>query len=328
MIASTPARSVALLASALMAAFAAPAFATENGQVRALLGAPSFELVTPQFPGLYGQVWYQHYEADKVRDNNGDEVTRSAGGVPIKVKANVRADVIVPRLTYVTEQLIADGRLGFGAALPIVSLRNHVSLSSAVPALQPTLDAQSQSLSGEQSGLGDMEVSSFIDWQHDEYRVITGLALGVPTGDYEAGRAANPGAGNFWTVRPLIVASRVFENGLEFGTRATYSFNTTNRDTEVRSGQYLHADWTAMYRVTDMWRVGLQGYVLKQTTDDRGPGVASDGNRAQALAAGPMVAYTSESGTWAVDFKVMQEFEVRNRTEGQIGWLRLNFRLD
>jgi hypothetical protein len=40
------------------------------------------------------------------------------------------------------------------------------------------------------------------------------------------------------------------------------------------------------------------------------------------------VAYTSESGTWAVDMKVMQEFAVRNRPEGQLGWLRLNLRLD
>ncbi|KQV95820.1 transporter [Rhizobacter sp. Root1221] len=325
----TAPRSLAILASALLAAFAAPAHATENGQLRALLGAPSFELVTPQFPGLYGQLWYQHYNADKVRDDNGDQVSRTGpGGVPIKVKANVRADVVVPRLTYVTEQIVADGRLGFGAALPIVSLRNHVGLSSGVPALAPALAAQSSSLSGEKTGLGDMEVSGFVDWQQDESRFIAGLALGVPTGDYEAGRAANPGAGNFWTVRPLIVASRVFENGLEFGTRAAYSFNTTNRDTDVRSGQYLHADWAAMYRVTDMWRAGLQGYVVKQTTNDRGATVAADGNKAQVFAAGPMVAYTSESGTWAVDFKVMQEFEVRNRTEGQIGWLRLNVRLD
>lgn len=327
MTATSPSRRLTVLASALACA-CAPAFATENGQVRALLGAPSFEMATPQFPGLYGQLWYQHYEADKVRDDNGDQVVRDAGGVPVKVKARVRADVVVPRLTYVTEQIVSDGRLGFSVALPLISQRTSVSLSSDVPALAPALAAAGAAQSGEQSGLGDAEVSAFVDWQQDESRIVAGLALGVPTGDYDATRAVNTGAGDYWTMRPLVVASRVWENGVELGARFTYSINSTNRDTDVRSGQYLHADWAAMYRANDLWRVGVQGYVLKQTTNDSGPGVAEHGNKAQALAAGPLVAYTSESGTWAVDAKVMQEFSVRNRPEGQLAWLRLNLRLD
>lgn len=318
---------LAVLASALAAA-CSPAFATEKGQVRALLGAPSFEMATPQFPGLYGQLWYQHYQADKVMDDAGNEATRDAGGVPVKVKAKVRADVLVPRVTYVTEQIINDGRLGFSVALPVISQRTSVTLSSDVPALAPTLAAASAAQSGEQSGLGDAEISAFLDWQQDESRIVAGLALGVPTGDYDKNRAVNPGAGDFWTMRPLVVASRVWENGFEIGGRATYSINSINRETDVRSGQYLHADWAAMYRANDLWRFGVQGYVLKQTTNDHGPGVEAHGNKVQALSAGPLVAYTSESGTWAVDMKVMQEFAVRNRPEGQLGWLRLNLRLD
>jgi len=65
-----------------------------------------------------------------------------------------------------------------------------------------------------------------------------------------------------------------------------------------------------------------------QTTKDKGDGVAADGNKVQTYGAGPTIAYLSESGTWAIDFKVMQEFAVRNRPEGTVGWLRLNFRVD
>ena len=83
-----------------------------------------------------------------------------------------------------------------------------------------------------------------------------------------------------------------------------------------------------MYALGDLWRLGVQGFVLTQTTKDKGTGVADDGNKVQTLGLGPTVAYLSESGTWALDFKVMQEFEVRNRPEGTIGWLRLNVRLD
>ena len=71
------ARALGALLPTLCMLAATPALATEKGQVRALLGAPSYELATPQFPGLYGQLWVQHYRADKVRDDNGDEATMS-----------------------------------------------------------------------------------------------------------------------------------------------------------------------------------------------------------------------------------------------------------
>ena len=336
MTASFTVRPLAILVASVLAAMAPAAFATENGQVRALLGAPSYELATPQFPGLYGQLWYQHYSADKLRDNDGNQVTRSAsvGGtvVPVQVDAKVRADVIVPRLTWITEQMVGDGRLGFSASMPLVRQRTTVKLSSPAAALSPTfaaaLAAGSAAQSGEQSGVADTELTAFVDWQQESSRLAAGLAVVAPTGDYEAGRAVNIGTGDFWTLRPMMVASYVWENGFQIGTRTTYSINSTNRDTDVRSGQYLHADWAAVYPLGDLWRVGVQGFVLAQTTKDEGPGVAEDGNKARTLGVGPTVAYLSETGTWALDVKVMQEFEVRNRPEGTIGWVRLNFRLD
>ena len=329
----------ALAAAALLAA--GPATAAENGQVRGLLGAPSYELATPQFPGWYGQIWYQHYEADKLRDNDGHTPTQSAatpfGPVTLGVNAKVRADVLVPRVTYITEKIVFDGRLGFSATLPITHQTTTVRFDAALPAglsagqiaaVNSLLAQQGAARSGSQTGLADMELAGFIDWAQDESRIVGGLALVAPVGDYDKTRAVNTGSGKYWTLRPLLVASRVWENGLELGLRATYSFNSVNRDTDVRSGQYLHADWAAMYRANDRWRVGLQGYVLKQTTHDTGPNVAADGNKAQALAAGPVVAYIPDSGGWGFDVKLMQEFSVRNRPEGVIGWVRLNVRLD
>lgn len=326
---SIHARPLAALAASLAAAIATPGFAAENGQIRALLGAPSYELATPQFPGIYGQLWYQHYEADKIRDNDGKRVTTASGA---DLSTKVRADVIVPRLTWITEQMLGEGRVGFSASMPLVKQTTSVKLSSplaaASPAVAAALARASAAASGEESGQADTELTAFVDFQQESSRLAAGLAVVAPTGDYEAGRVVNIGTGKYWTFRPLLVASYVWENGLQIGTRATYSFNTTNSDTDVRSGQYLHADWAAVYPLGDLWRIGMQGFVLTQTTKDKGPGVREDGNKVQTLGLGPTVAYLSESGTWAVDFKVMQEFEVRNRPEGTIGWLRLNFRID
>ncbi|UXH79819.1 SphA family protein [Roseateles amylovorans] len=319
---------------------AVSAMATENSQVRGLLGAPSYELANPQFPGWYGQFWLQHYEATKLRDDRGDEPMTSftapgLGTLPVKVKGTVRAEVIAPRLTYVSEQVIFDGRLGFSAALPIVKQTTHVSLSTDLPAGTPAaavaavnsaLAQAGGARSGSHTGLADPEFATYLDWQQDESRFVAGVAVNAPLGSYDKNRVVNTGSGKYWTFKPLIVASRAWENGFSLGMRATYSFNTRNDDTGVKSGQYLHADWAGTYRANDQWQFGLQGYVLKQFTADRG-GVAGP-NKVQALSVGPVIAYLAESGNWGVDFKTMQEFAVKNRPEGVVTWLRLNVRLD
>ncbi|MCW7541651.1 transporter [Aquabacterium sp. A7-Y] len=311
----TLSRPVLLAAVSAAVTFSSSALATENGQVRALLGGPGQELTSPQFPGWYGQVWLQHYRATKVRDNDGNSNVATLDGQQLRVRPKIEATVVVPRLTYISELRYLEGRVGASVSLPIVHQRNEVSFPGGT-------------VSDSKSGIGDTEMAAFLDWQTDDYRLVTSLGLVAPTGDYDEDRAVNPGAGNFWTVRPGVVASYVWENGFEVGSRTTYSFNTRNRDTDVRSGQYLHSDVSGLYRLNDTTRLGLQGFVLRQTTDDSGPDVASHGNKVQSLGLGPLVGYTSEDGRWAVEFKVLREFSVRNRPEGTISYLRLQMRLD
>lgn len=332
------------LALATLAAFGA-AQATENQSVRALLGAPGQEMSSPQLPGLYGQIWVQAYSASKFRDSSGQDQTTPiaitglpAGSVSAVRSGQIDAVAIVPRFTWVSESHLGDGRLGVSVTLPVVDLDVQTKLTgryaSGVPASVQTLvngqlGAAGPARSGSVTGLGDMEVGPFVDFQDDESRLVLLAALVAPTGDYKSTRAVNTGSGNFWTFRPGFLYGRAFDNGFEFGARVTYSFNGENSDTQYRSGQYLHADWSAMYRFNDQWRFGLQGYVLKQTTDDKASGVVvGDGNKAQILAAGPSVGYQSNSGVWAAEFKLLPEFSVRNRPEGTTGWMRLMLRLD
>lgn len=330
----------ALAAATLPGLIASTAHATENSQVRALLGAPSYEISTPQFPGLYGQFWAQHYEANRLRDADGHTPTQAltvpgVGTLPLTVQGSIRADVLVPRLTWVTDALVMDGRLGFSAALPVVRQTSDFTLTTVLPAGVPTnVAAQVNSLlaqagaarSGSHSGLADPELAAYVDWQQDESRFALGVAFNPPLGSYDKDRAVNTGAGKYWTFKPLLVASRVWENGFAVGLRATYSFNTRNDDTGVRSGQYLHADWSGTYQLNDQWKLGVQGYVLKQFTADRGGNAGP--NKVQAFSAGPVIAYLAESGDWGVDLKTMREFSVRNRPEGVVTWLRLNYRLN
>ena len=323
---------------ALTVAGVGVAHATEGQQLRALLGAPGQEMTVPQNPGLYGQLWYQHYEATRFLDGGGHRQAIDVGnGVEAERGGAIVANVVVPRLTYLSETYWGEGRLGVSATIPMIDLTAHTTLTGRFPTgfpdamkpyVQAQLNAAAAGASDSTTAQGDMEVAPFIDFQDDTSRVILMTAFVVPTGDYNKDNVVNAGAGRFWTWRPGFVYGRAWDNGLEFGTRVTYSFNGVNTATHVRSGQYLHADYSLLYRYSDLWRFGLQGYAVKQFTKDTGPGVAADGNKAQTYALGPSVGYQSEDGEFAAELKVLPEFHARNRPEGTTSWLRLMFRLD
>jgi hypothetical protein len=324
--------------ASISALLSCAAQATEHGQLRALLGLPGQDLTSPALPGLYLQTNYQHYSADSFKDKDGNTPVQSGNFPPLGVvqaqqDSSVRADVLALRASWVSESQLWDGRLGVSATLPIVKTHIETRLNrlTQLPAtIAPVVDAALAKLSaansGDETGLGDMEIAPFIDWQTETYRILFAPAFVAPTGSYDANRAVNPGAGNFWTIRPALTLAYVTENGIELGARTTYSFNTRNQDTEYKSGQYLHSDGAVMYQVRDGLRVGAAGYLVWQTTKDSGVGAPEDGNKARVFALGPSIGWQSEDSTIGVEFKVLQEFGAQNRPEGTLGWLRLIYR--
>ncbi len=326
----------------LLGALCAAGHATEGTSLRALNGAPASEVTAPQFPGWYGQVWLNHYRADKLRDEAGRAPAMRTedtlvGPLDVERQARIRATVVVARATWLSEIRLGEGKFGVSLTVPFAEVDQQIRLRARFPSSLSTgvqglvnerLNLISSRVSGKRHGLGDTEVMPYVDWQTDTYRYAIGLGVVAPTGDYDADREFNTGAGNFWTLRPMLLGAYSFENGVALGVRATYSINGENRDTGNRSGQYLAADASANYTVNDAWRVGLQGYVNLQTTADRcADPVASRCGKARMFALGPVVSFTSEDGRLFVDAKVLREFNGRNRPEGTAFWLRANFRV-
>lgn len=328
-----------ILLAALGLVGATAAQATERGQLRALLGMPGQDLTTPLLPGWYGQINMQHYEAERVVGNGGRVETRPLPGVPgaaVRQGARVQASVVAARMTWLSELRVGEeGRFGLSATLPWVQAKvtahpgveGHVPPSLAGP-VGAALAAGAAAASGEQAAQGDVEIAPFVDWQDDVGRLTAAFAVVAPTGDYDAARPVNPGAGRFWTFRPVLALAHVTDSGWELGVRNTYSFNTRNESTRYRSGQYWHADFSALNAVSDRLRLGVGGYLLIQTTRDDGPAVPAHGNKARAFALGPALAWQSESGRLAWELKVLEEFGVRNRPDGRVVWAHLLMRFD
>lgn len=320
-----------LLALALVANVAN---ATERNQLRSLPGLPGFDLTAPLLPGLYFQSNYQHYSADRVNSNDGNPAISPTPqpGILVRADAKVRADVLALRGTWLSESNWGDGKLGLSVTVPLV--RTEVTVTptilggQAVPAIIAAVNAQAAVASGRQNGLGDVEIAPFVDFQTDESRTTVALAVVAPTGQYESMRQINTGAGKFWTIRPIVTLAKVYENGIEIGARTSYSINGKNSDTQYTSGQYLQSDFSALYGIKEGVKAGLAGYFIYQTTDDKGTGAPSHGNRAKVFGIGPAVSWQSESGSTALESKLLKEYGAKNRPEGTTFWARLFLRLD
>lgn len=280
----------------LLAATSAGVHAAENGGSSYPMGAENYMSGAMPPPGLYSQFFVGHYEADSLRDNRGDKVP---------VDFRVRANSVAPRLIWVTEQRVLGGSLAFHALVPLVDLK-------------VTVNGQSQS----KQGLGDIIFGPALGFHHSEkLHSILALDFIAPSGEYDGGDLANIGR-NYWVIEPVLAVSYVDPNGLNVDAKTMYDFNLRNDATDYRSGQELHVDYAVGWGFGNGWVVGVGGYMLYQTTDDRQHGDRIDDNKGRALAIGPSVKYTSHSG-WFLTAKWEQETEVRNRAEGNAYRMKL-----
>jgi hypothetical protein len=79
----------------------------------------------------------------------------------------------------------------------------------------------------------------------------------------------------------------------ELSALAQIECNSPNHATDHHSGNVATLDWLAGYSVTKSLQVGVQGFFIKQITDDtvNGQTAPNDGFRGQAIGIGPRLRY-------------------------------------
>lgn len=254
----------------------------------------------PERPGLYAVVYFNDYQADRFKDGEG---RRSAPQFDLKAR------VAVGRLFYLTPLKLAGGKLGFFAIASLASLRLRSGTGFS-----------------RHDGIGDPTVGSVLGWQIGDFHPAIATDFVLPVGDYVDTRALNAG-NNHYAVRPILSLSYLPKSGFELSAKVTYTLNTRNMATDYTSGNLLHADYSASYQATSKLRLGINGYFLMQTTDDRqfGQIVNADGNRGRVHALGPALHYNI--GKTGLDLKALKEFGARNRAQGTSIWLKFVFPL-
>ncbi|VVO23182.1 hypothetical protein PS726_04381 [Pseudomonas fluorescens] len=271
--------------------------ASERGGSSYPMGAENYMAGAMPPPGVYGQLFVTHYEADTFRGNHGQK---------LPMDFDIRVDCVAPRLIWVTEQQILGGNLAFHIIVPLVDLK-------------VSLNGQTQS----NSGIGDIIFAPALGYHFSEKLHATfAIDTIAPTGKYDRNDLANTGR-NYWVFEPVIALSYIDPQGLNVDVKTMYDFNRKNDATDYLSGQELHMDYAVGWGLGNGWVIGVGGYALWQTTDDRQNGQTVEDNKGRSLAIGPSIKYTSNKG-WFVTAKWQDETQVRNRPDGNAYWLKLS----
>jgi len=294
--------SLASLVCTAVLTLAGTAHATETGGTMYPNGVENFMVGAMPPPGLYGMVYGESYSAHRLNDGGGNNLN-----LPV---FSLKANVVAPRLIYVSGTKVLDGALAFHVIAPIVDLK--VSVPGA---------------SQHKTGLGDLIVGSALGFHHSQkVHSIVAMDVCVPTGAYTATEVANIGR-NYWAFEPNYMLSRVDPSGLNADVKAGYIFNGRNDDTGYRSGQEFHFDYSVGWGFASQWVAGLGGYYYEQTSADKQAGTSvAGGNKGKAFAIGPSVKFDSGKH-WFVTFKWQKETLAENRPEGQAVWLKAVFPL-
>lgn len=195
--------------------------------------------------------------------------------------------------------------------LTIMSATTHVAFLSQLrlfggfygaEILLPLADVDAETSFGPKErnqGVGDLIVSPFIlQWTDKKlfgmpyfHRFV--LAVTLPTGKYDRNRPVNIG-NNMVSINPYYAFTIMPTDRIELSARLHYLWNSEKDEPFVGSGagttqpgQAVHANYAASYEVIKGVRIGVNGYVLQQLTEDRVDGQSQANSKERVFGIGP-----------------------------------------
>ncbi|WIX33559.1 transporter [Salinicola sp. JS01] len=244
--------------------------------------------------GRLGQGWtYIQYarlsHLDAIKDANGDDS-------PAFRDPKIDSTALITQFAYTSPYRLWGGWLGFNTLVPLVNL--HASFADDSPA----------TLRDNGFGLGDITFGPYLQMapiirqgrpvfsQRFEFDVI------APVGKFDRDRALNPGDG-YWSILPNWAITVLPTPAWEISARFNYLYNfETDRagappaipGFEFDNGQAGDAAWVNLassYAVNDKLRLGINGFYLRQLSDNRTNGERVADSRQTLLYLGPGGAY-------------------------------------
>lgn len=236
-------------------------------------------------------------------------------------KTDLDVSVFINQLDYKFNAIESGGSFGVGAILPIISLSSAVGNSGPGPSLKDN-----------ETKTGDLTLYSYFQFP---MTVVGGvpifshrLALDVslPTGGYDKTIDINQSS-NMTTVIPNWAFTLFLSERLEVSGRVNYMYNFENSSPngsapldfkggsvdDVQSGQAAWLNFATSYKLTPEFHIGINGYYLKQLTDDKINGQEFSGSKEQVFAIGPGAFWMAQNRERSVWLNIYHESKVENR---------------
>jgi hypothetical protein len=259
-------------------------------------------------PGFYQLMYYNKSHAGAIKGNAGQDLGWA--------RYEVNADTVSYRLQYVWDSRWLGASVESGASIPFPDIRLQRRISNALP------DA-----SGNRIGMTDpLFFPLRLAWKGEQVNQSVNFEIIAPLGAYDVAAPVNTGR-NYWQFAPLYAVSWRPNDKSIFGLKLRYGVNTRNKANNYQSGDELTAEFSVGYKATAQTSVGLQGYLFRQTSDDRLNGQSTRlpgtgiGNRGSANAIGPFVSHVF-SPRFVLVGKLQHEFDVKNRGKFDRFWLQ------
>jgi hypothetical protein len=215
-------RRLTLLAKAcgLLLLLAVPAQAQLNGSHT--LGDFGVQSGSQPQPGFYAALFYLRYDADTIKDADGN-IVRLSPTAP----GSIEVAAVAPLAWYVSKAKILGANYGAMVVLPLA----NASIEAPAFAIGETVDTSVSDLLVRPLDLG---------WHTARADVSAGLQLYAPTGRYERGGSENLGKG-MWTYEPFLGTTVFFDQKrtLSLAATAYWELHGKKKDTEVKVGQIL-----------------------------------------------------------------------------------------
>nr|BAG30825.1 hypothetical protein [Neptuniibacter sp. CAR-SF] len=281
------------------------------------LGATSFvDGLPPAGAGWYFTEYLQRYDSDRFNDKDGHPL-------PLP-KTEAAFDISLTQLAYIGDVDVLGGKLGFVAMVPSV-INEDVDDGINNMALNAS------------SGVGDLLIAPAILWapvmgaEGPVFAHRLELQFILPTGKYDKSNTINPGS-NHWSFNPYWAGTYWVSPKWTASWRLHYLLNGTNNDpsvsygpgvNSVKPGQALHANFATSYELNRAFRIGLNGYWLRQISDTEINGDSVSGRKEKVWAVGPgaVLSFSKDDHIFA---NAYFERGAENRSEGnrfQLRWV-------
>lgn len=305
---------LALLSSFGLAIGATSAMAVEGAAGFYILGSKtSLSGVIPP-PGTYVSEISYYY-------SGSTDISLEYAGLTISGGVNADVYYNIPTAIWVAPGKVLGGNFALSALIPIGWKNVSAGLAAG--------GAISANVSDSDAAFGDPVLGAAIGWNEEKWHYNIGTLLNIPVGFWEKGNLANIGF-NRWGLDVTGATTYLdTSTGLEVSTAVGFTFNGENPDTDYRSGTEFHLEGAVVQSLSKEVGLGINGYFYDQVTGDSGAGAHLGSFEGRVAALGPVLNWNFQFGKLPVStsWRYFHEFDVKNRLEGDSGFLSLTMPL-